>query len=424
MLTTNAFLRRIATHARGVPVQALVAVLVLTAGIPAAGAQGGGVLLTHPDASWSLRVDLPGFETKPARILRDRSQVWVQASNKSTGVSLTVYVEKMTKFRATSDCREYYQKKLAAVKKKTASSEYNDWAIAEDAPAEKGAAQAAPRFLHAWLYHDSFCVDVEQTREAYGQNEREVLVKTLDGLVPVPASREEMARSAAYMPLSSPAEQTALEAAQKMRAKDFATADALLQTLCSETQRQSPAGRTLPDCSLRNAGLSEARNINQGRDLATLYWRAGDLLAKDGRPDAAIEVFRKGLDIQPDHADIWFSMGLAERDRNDFVDASAALNKSLALRPNDARTMLWIATNLMDQGKLVEADAMLDRVQKADPREMQVSFRRAEILMQRGRYNEAIATFEKAKGPGIDEEKVRARIKECKDAITRENHPQ
>ena len=424
MLTTIAFLRLVARRMRGVPVQAMIAVLVLIAGIPAAGAPGGSVLLTHPDASWSLRVDLPGFEVKPARVLRDRSQVWLQTSNRTTGVSLTVYVEKMTKFRATSDCREYALKKLAAAKRKTASSEYNDWAVAEDAPAEKGAAPAAPRFLHAFLYHDSFCIDVEQTRDPYGQGDRDVLVKLLDGFVPVPASRDEMARAAAYMPLSGPAEQTALEAAQRMRAKDFAAAEALLQTLCPEVLRQSPAGRTLPDCSLRNAGLSEARNINQGRDLATLYWRAGDLLAKDGRPDAAVEVFRKGLDIQPDHADIWFSIGLAQRDRGDLADAGVALNRSLALRPNDARTMLWLATNLMDQGKLVEADAMLDRVQKADPRETLVPFRRGEILMQRGRYNEAIATFEKAKGPGVDEEKVRTRIKECKDAIVRENHPQ
>jgi Flp pilus assembly protein TadD len=424
MLTTIEFPRRVARLIGRSPVQVMVAVLVVAGGFPAAWAQKAAPLLTHPDASWSLRVDLPGYEMKPPRLLRDRSQVWVLASSRETGVSLTVFVEKMTKFRTTSDCREFYLKKLAAVKKKTASSEYKDWAIAEDAPAEKAATQPGPRMLHAYMYHDSFCIDVELARDPYDPKERDLLQKALDGLAPVPASKDEMARSAAYVSLSGPAEQTTLEAAQRMRAKDFAAAEALLLTLCPEAKRQSPEGRTLPDCSLRNAGLSEARNINQGMDLATLYWRAGDLIAKDGRPDAAIEVFRKGLDIQPDRADIWYSIGTAQHDRNDLAAAGAAFNKSLALRPNDARTMLGLAVNLMDQGKLVEADAMLDRVQKADPRESQVPFRRAEILMQRGRYNEAIATFEKSKGPGIDENTVRDRIKQCKDAITRENHPQ
>ena len=389
----------------------------MTLGLSLAAAAGDAPLLTHSDASWSLRLDLPGFDIKPPRVLRDRSQAWTSASSRETGVSLTAFVEKMTKFRATSECRDYYIKKLAAAKRKTTSSEYKDWAIAEDAPAEGPAASAAPRTLHAYLYNDSFCVDVELSKDPYRPEDRDLLLRALDGLSTVPASREEMARAAAYVSLSGPEEQTVLEAARRMRAKDFVAAEALLLPLCPDAKRQSPEGRTLPDCSLRNAGLAEARSINQGRDLATLYWRAGDLLAKDGRPDAAIEVFRKGLDIQPDHADIWYSMGLAQRDRKDFADAGAALGKSLALRPNDARTMLALATNLMDQGKLVDADTMLDRVEKADRRETLVWFRRAEIQMQRGRYHEAIATFEKARSLGVDEEKVRENIRKCKEAL-------
>jgi len=282
------------------------------------------------------------------------------------------------------------------------------------------AGQVAQRVLHAYLYHDDFCIDVAFSKQPLGPDDRNLFLKVLDGLSAVPASREEMARATTYMSLGGPGEQVALEAAQKLRAKDFAAAETLLLPLCPEAKRQAVDGRTLPDCALRNAGLAEARNINQGRDLATLYWRAGDLLAKDGRPDAAIEVFRKGLDVRSDHADIWYSIGQAQRDRNDLAAAGVAFTKALELRPNDARTMLGLATNLMDQGKLVEADAMLDRVEKVDPKEVQVWFRRGEIQMQRGRYTQAIATFEKAKDLGVDEEKVRAKIKECRDALARQ----
>src|SRR5258706_393636 len=173
-------------------------------------------------------------------------------------------------------------------------------------------------------------------------------------------------------------------AAAKLRAKDFAGAEALLQPLCPDARRQTPEGRASADCSLRNAGLAEARNVNQGRDLATLYWRAGDLLAKDGRPDAALEAFQKGLDILPGHADIWFSVGMARRGQGGIAAARMAFDKSLALRPGDARTMDWVATTLMDQGKLVEADALLDQVEEADPKEFHVWVRRGEILMMRG----------------------------------------
>jgi len=419
MIMTTAFLNGVARFDRSL-VPSVFGMLLLTAGFSTAPARGEVPLLTHPDASWSLRLDLPGFEMKPPRIVRDRSQVWVLASSKGTGVNLAVFVEKMTKLRQTSECRDDSLKKMAAARKKMKLSDHNDWALAEDVPAEGPPGQTGRRTLHAYLYHDNFCIDVQLSKEPFLEDDRKLFFVVLDRLSAIPASREEMARATAYVQLSGPAEQIALEAARKLRAKDFAAAEALLLPLCPETRRLSAEGRTLPDCSLRNAGLAEARNINQGRDLATIYWRAGDLLAKDGRPDAALEVFRKGLDVQPDHADIWYSIGQAQQDRNDHAAAGAAFTKALELRPNDARTMLGLAGTLMAQGKLVEADAMLDRVEKVDPRESQVGFRRGEIQMLRGQYTQAIATFEKAKDRGVAEEKVRAKIKECKDALARQ----
>src|SRR5881397_2557645 len=107
MITTRSPLRCVA----------LVAFLSLTAGLGAAPARGDVVLLTHPDASWSLRLDLPGYAIKPPRMLRDRSQVWTVASSKETGANLTAFVEKQIKLHETSECRDYYVKKVAAAKK-------------------------------------------------------------------------------------------------------------------------------------------------------------------------------------------------------------------------------------------------------------------------------------------------------------------
>ena len=101
----------------------VVGILLLTAGFSTAPARGDVPLLTHPDASWSLRLDLPGFVMKPPRILRDRSQVWVLASNKGTGVMATVFVEKMTNLRETSECRDTSLKKMAVAKKRMTLSD-------------------------------------------------------------------------------------------------------------------------------------------------------------------------------------------------------------------------------------------------------------------------------------------------------------
>ncbi len=208
-----------------------------------------------------------------------------------------------------------------------------------------------------------------------------------------------------------------LEAAQRLRAKDFNAAEKLLLPLCPEAKRQSGDEAGSPECTLRSAALAEARMTSQGADPASMYWRTGNLLARDGRPGAALEAFWKNLDIRPDAADTLCSIGHAQRDKRDFAAAGATFTRALELRPNDARTMYSLATNLTDQGKLVEADAMLDRVEQADPKDFRVWFSRGEIQRQRGQYTQAIAYFEKANDLGFDAEKVKAKIKECREAL-------
>src|SRR5258707_6146082 len=104
MVTTSSLPRR----------AVLVALLFLTAGFQVAPARADVLVLTHPDASWSLRLDLPGYAFKPARMLRDRTQVCAAASSRETGVSLTAFVEQKTTLRQTAECRDYFLKKMAA----------------------------------------------------------------------------------------------------------------------------------------------------------------------------------------------------------------------------------------------------------------------------------------------------------------------
>jgi tetratricopeptide (TPR) repeat protein len=222
---------------------------------------------------------------------------------------------------------------------------------------------------------------------------------------------------------SGPGEQIVLEAVLKLRAKDYGAADALLTPFCPEVERRSSQAHRSPDCALRIAGIGEARKLQDDKALANLYWYVGDLLAKDGRPDAALETFRKSLDIRADDPDTWYSIGQVEWDRHDLEAAGTAFARALELRPNDATTLYWLATNLMDQGKLADAEAMLDRVLLADPKEVRVWYRRGEIEMRRGEYAKAIESFEKAKDLGVDAGKVRAKIRECKEALDKQGSP-
>ena len=401
------------------------AILFLAAAFAAAPARADVLVLTHPDAMWSLRMDLPGFALKAPRISRDRIQVWAMTSNRQTGVMLTAFVNKETTLRKTSECRDAATKKLTEGNKNLSvnASEHGDFALAEESLREAPKGPSIPRLLHAFLYHDNFCIDVQLVKPPYSHDDRDLLLKSLDGLSTIAAPKEELARAAAYVTLSDPSEQVALDATQRLRAKDFRSADALLLPLCPESRRQAGDAAGAPECALRSALLTEANGKGQAAELGTMYWRSGDLLARSGRPDAALEAFRKSLDLRPDAPDTMYSIGRAQHDKHDLVAAGMSFNKALELRPNDARTMYAMVANLTDQGKLVDADSMVDRIEQTYPKESRVWYCRGEIMMKRGRYTEAIALFEKARDQGFNAEQAGAKIKECKTALTPPKKP-
>src|SRR5262245_61044030 len=196
--------------------------LLLTAAFAAAPARADVLVLTHPDAMWSVHMNLPGFALKSPRISRDRLHVWAMTSNRETGVMLTAFINKETKLRRTSECRDLAIKKLTEGNKNlsVSESEHGDFALAEESMREAPKGPSIPRLLHAFLYHDNFCIDVQLVKPPYSRDDRDRLLKSLDGLSTVAAPKEEIARAAAYLTLSDPAEQVALDAAQRLRAKD------------------------------------------------------------------------------------------------------------------------------------------------------------------------------------------------------------
>jgi predicted negative regulator of RcsB-dependent stress response len=384
---------------------------------------GGGdlLLLTHPDSSWSLHLDLAGFQVNGPWLYRNGRQVWAKASSEETGVILTAFVEKVPKARHASDCRDQYLKKVKGARRRMSLSARGEMALAESSSTEEPFEQGQQKHLRAYLHRDGFCMDVHLSKQPFLRDDQKLFWTVLDGLAIVPAAEAERARASAYPLSSGPGDQVLLEAAQKLRAGDFAAADGLLSVLCPDTMRRSRESTASPNCSLRIAGIAEARKISQGKDLALQYWRAGDLLAKDGRPDAALETYRKSLDIRPDDPDTWYSIGHVLRETHDLEAAGAAFARALELRPNDATAMYWLATNLMDQGRLADAEAMLEQVLQADPKEVRVWYRRGEIQMKRGDYTRAIESFEKAQELGVVAAKIRAKVKECRRALDRQD---
>jgi len=67
--------------------------------------------LTYPGKSWSLVLDLPGFEFDRRETRPDGTGLMVMGSNKETGLIISVFLEKAAKAGDAVACRERYWKK-------------------------------------------------------------------------------------------------------------------------------------------------------------------------------------------------------------------------------------------------------------------------------------------------------------------------
>ncbi len=368
-------------------------------------------------------MELPGFSFETPKVFRDHRQVWVEANNDDAGVTLTAFIEKVPDARDASSCRKHYAKSLKDSHVHVSTSERGEMALAEYEIAWQGSAVTNQRHLHAYLHREGFCVDLHLSKAPFKAGEEGLFTAVLDASQIGPATDDELTRAASYSPSSGPGEELVLEAGQKLRAKDFVAADALLSPLCPwEDKKISAKDRVAsPECSLRIAATGEARGIKNPKELALIYWRAADMMQKEkGYLDAAQVLFEKSLDLDPNDSATWYSLGQLHRDKQSLDAAAEAFTRALQLKPGDPDTLYWLATNQMDQGKLAEAEATLQRVLDVDPKYGRVWYRKGQIQMKRGDYKEAIESFNKAKSSGVDPKKVRERIDECTAALSKQ----
>ena len=68
-------------------------------------------------------------------------------------------------------------------------------------------------------------------------------------------------------------------------------------------------------------------------DLVPAYQNLGAALYSAGQPDNAIEIYRRGLDVNPLSAVLYYNMGVIQRDRGEVAKARAAIAVARTIDP-------------------------------------------------------------------------------------------
>lgn len=139
-----------------------------------AGTENKWILGTHslaiPGKNWSLLVDLAGFKLEKEVTLPDASATMVYASNGSTHLVVSVYLESRPDLDSTDACKAYYWGKASQSpipKSEVRHGTFGSMATVHFLIREFKGVSVMQKNVNGYLYHDGVCVDVHVSKVHY-----------------------------------------------------------------------------------------------------------------------------------------------------------------------------------------------------------------------------------------------------------------
>jgi adenylate cyclase len=136
--------------------------------------------------------------------------------------------------------------------------------------------------------------------------------------------------------------------------------------------------------------------------MARQYWIDGDF-GESGRERRVIRICDRVTQIDPDYAQAWALLGLAQANlryaytgHEDEDDGLAAANRALALNPTIAEAHLPRAWHLAMLGRNKEAHSEIEMALKLNPESWEVNKEAARVYYRQGRIEDATRFLEKA----------------------------
>ncbi len=143
--------------------------------------------LTLPGRSWSLVVDLPGFEFSRRETSDDGSRITVAGENPQTHLAITIVIEETRRASDARACRARIWKRArrqGPPKSGVRMSERGDMALVEYLIEEWRGLRVDHKNVRACLAHDGTCIEVHLAKPGFSPGE-ETLFEAVIGTVRV-----------------------------------------------------------------------------------------------------------------------------------------------------------------------------------------------------------------------------------------------
>jgi type II secretory pathway predicted ATPase ExeA/Flp pilus assembly protein TadD len=144
------------------------------------------------------------------------------------------------------------------------------------------------------------------------------------------------------------------------------------------TGRDRASETELPGSAPASPAIAEASKLHQGVDLA-----------RHGRLDEAIAVFREASDLEPNDPTAQYNLGLAFLQNGQAEDAVRALRNAAGVAVADAALHRTLGSALRQSGDLDGAMKAFREAVRLDPRDTSSYRQLGFVLRERGRFDEA-----------------------------------
>jgi tetratricopeptide (TPR) repeat protein len=133
------------------------------------------------------------------------------------------------------------------------------------------------------------------------------------------------------------------------------------------------------------------------------HYSLADVRRGQGRPDEALSLYRRAVEIAPDHAPSWQWTGVIEANRGNNEAAEAALRQAVTLRPSLATARMYLGILLARTGRPAEAETSLRIALRWDPRLLVARAQLAHLLLGSERHEEAARHYRICIAAGRDD---------------------
>ena len=143
----------------------------------------------------------------------------------------------------------------------------------------------------------------------------------------------------------------------------------------------------------KNPMLNDLEKLQQSPRHAARWQKAQQALL-NGRPDAALEIYRDLLKRFPGVAGLWFELGLAAAKQLDFDLADRAFQRTSELAPKDVSMLILLGQQYHQLRRLDKARACFERAAAADASSIPAQLSLADWFERERRLDDAWACVE------------------------------